>query len=73
MGKYTANSGILLFTRKEGGPRVKGGAIEFEFSAGKIVRMAFHLSTYRDFEQDLLDHPEVSGCRIDSALLVKLH
>jgi hypothetical protein len=72
-GKYTANSGILLFTRKEGASRVKGGAIEFEFSAGKIVRMAFHLSTYRDFEQDLLDRPEVGGCRIDSALLVKLH
>jgi len=66
------NSGILLFTTKEGDPRIKGGAMEFEFSGGKITRIAFQLSTYRDFEQDLLDRPEIGGCRIDPSFLAKL-
>jgi hypothetical protein len=73
LGKFASNAGILLFTTKEGSPRVKGGAMEFEFSAGKITRIAFQLSTYRDFEQDLLDKPEVGGCRIDPSFLAKLH
>jgi len=73
LGKSANNAGILLFTTKDGSPQVKGGAMEFEFSAGKITRIAFQLSTYRDFEQDLLDRPEIGGCRIDPALLVKLH
>jgi hypothetical protein len=72
-GKSTGNAGILLFTTKDGSPRVKGGAMEFEFSAGKITRIAFQLSTYRDFEQDLLDRPEIGGCRIDPSFLAKLH
>jgi hypothetical protein len=72
-GKSSANVGILLFTTKEGSPRAKGGAMEFEFSGGKINRIAFQLPTYRDFEQDVLDHPEVGGCRIDPTFLSKLH
>lgn len=72
-GKSAGNTGILLFTTKEGGSRVKGGAMEFEFSGGKITRIAFQLSTYRDFEQDLLDRPEIGGCRIDPSFLAKLH
>ena len=72
-GKYIGNAGILLFATKEGGSRVKGGAMEFEFSAGKITRIAFELSTYRDFEQDLLDRPEIGGCRIDPSFSAKLH
>jgi len=72
-GKPSANVGILLFTTKEGSPRAKGGAMEFEFSGGKINRIAFQLPTYRDFEQDVLDHPEVGGCRIDPPFLNKLH
>jgi len=72
-GKPAANIGILLFTTKEGSPRAKGGAMEFEFSGGKINRIAFQLPTYRDFEQDVLDHPEVGGCRIDPSFLSKLH
>ncbi|MGR9013053.1 MAG: hypothetical protein ACU83U_05355 [Gammaproteobacteria bacterium] len=72
-GSLDNSSGILLFTTKEGGSRIKGGAMEFEFSAGKITRIAFQLSTYRDFEQDLLDRPEIGGCRIDPAFLAKLH
>jgi len=72
-GKSAANIGILLFTTKEGSPRAKGGAMEFEFSGGKINRIAFQLPTYRDFEQDVLDHPEVGGCRIDPSFLSKLH
>jgi len=73
LGKPLANVGILLFTTKEGSPRAKGGAMEFEFSGGKINRIAFQLPTYRDFEQDLLDHPEIGGCRIDPSFLTKLH
>ncbi|MFI3187582.1 MAG: hypothetical protein QX198_16535 [Methylococcaceae bacterium] len=73
LGKYTANSGLLLFVTKEGGSRVKGGAMEFEFSGGKITRIAFQLSTYRDFEQDLMDRSEIGGCLIDAAFLAKLH
>jgi len=71
--KSAANVGILLFTTKDGSPRAKGGAMEFEFSGGKITRIAFQLPTYRDFEQDVLDHPEVGGCRIESSFLNKLH
>lgn len=73
LGKFAGNAGILLFTTKEGSPRVKGGAMEFEFSGGKITRIAFQLSTYRDFEQNLLDRPEIGGCRVDPAFLAKLH
>lgn len=71
--KQVGNAGILLFLTKEGSPRAKGGAIEFEFSAGKITRIAFQSSTHRDFEQDLLDRPELGGCRIDPAFVAKLH
>jgi hypothetical protein len=73
LGKSTANIGILLFTTKTGSPRPKGGAMEFEFSNGKINRIAFQSPTYRDFEQDVKDRPEVGGCRIDPGLLDKLH
>jgi hypothetical protein len=72
-GKSAENVGIFLFTAKDGSPRAKGGAIEFEFSAGKINRIAFQLPTFRDFEQDLLNRPEIGGCRIDPAFLKKLH
>lgn len=71
--KQAANVGILLFTTKEGSPRAKGGALEFEFSAGKINRIAFQLPTYRDFEQDLIDQPEIAGCRIEMPFITKLH
>ncbi len=71
-GGLGTSAGILLFTTKEGGSRVKVGAMEFEFSGGKITRIAFQLSTYRDFEQDLLDRPEVGGCRIESSFLARL-
>ncbi len=73
LGKYAANSGLLLFVLKEGGSRIKGGAMEFDFAGGKISRITFQLSTYRDFEQDLLDRPDVGGCRIDPGFLAKLH
>lgn len=73
LGKSTANEGILLFTTKEGSPRAKGGAMEFEFSNGKINRIAFQLSTFRDLEQDVVEHPESGGCRIDPSFVNKLH
>jgi hypothetical protein len=72
-GKPIANMGILLFTTKEGSPRNKGGALEFEFAEGKINRIAFQSPTYKDFEQEVLDHPSVGGCKIDSSLMTKLH
>ncbi|WP_394754096.1 hypothetical protein [Crenothrix sp.] len=71
--KQTGNIGILLFTTQPTSLRAKGGAMEFEFSAGKINRIAFQSPTYRDFEQDVLDHSDVGGCHIDPALLTKLH
>lgn len=67
------NAGILLFTTKEGSPWAKGGAMEFEFAAGKINRISFQLPSFRDFEQDLLDHPEIAGCKIDFLFVKKLH
>jgi hypothetical protein len=73
LGKQSGNIGILLFTTQSGSPRAKGGAMEFEFSNGKINRIAFQSPTYRDFEQDVIDHPEVGGCHIDPAFLAKLH
>jgi hypothetical protein len=73
LGKQSGNIGILLFTTQASSPRAKGGAMEFEFSNGKINRIAFQSPTYRDFEQDVIDHPEVGGCHIDPALLAKLH
>ena len=73
LGKPSSNIGILLFTTQVGSSLAKGGAMEFEFSAGKINRIAFQLPTYRDFEQDLQDNPELGGCRIDPSFLSKLH
>ncbi|MGJ0485177.1 MAG: hypothetical protein ACR65R_11705 [Methylomicrobium sp.] len=72
-GQQGKGIGILLFTTGEGSPRAKGGALEFEFAEGKIKRVAFQMPTYRDFEQDIADRPEVGGCRIDPAWLAKLH
>jgi hypothetical protein len=72
-GNQINNIGILLFSTQEGSPRAKGGVIEFEFSDGKINRLAFQLPSQRDVEQDLVDHPELGACRIDPALLQKLH
>ncbi|MGZ8193480.1 MAG: hypothetical protein ACXWTW_08015 [Methylobacter sp.] len=73
LGKAANNVGILLFALKENSSRIKGGAMEFEFSGGKINRVTFQLSSHRDFEQDVLDHPEIGGCRIDPSFLTKLH
>jgi hypothetical protein len=73
LGKPTANIGILLFTTKAGSPRSKGGAMELEFSAGKINRIAFQSPSYRDFEQDVIEHLDVGGCRIEPSFLAKLH
>ncbi|MSP28222.1 MAG: hypothetical protein EXR80_07380 [Methylococcales bacterium] len=72
-GNQINNIGILLFSTQDGSPRAKGGVIEFEFSDGKINRIAFQLPSQRDVEQDLVDHPELGACRIDPALLQKLH
>jgi hypothetical protein len=73
LAKPTANIGILLFSTQAASPRATGGAVEFEFTGGKINRIAFQLPTYRDFEQNVIDHPESGGCHIDPAFLAKLH
>jgi hypothetical protein len=72
-GQQGKGIGILLFTTQPDSPRAKGGALEFEFAEGKINRIAFQLPTFRDFEQDIADRPEIGGCRIDPAWLAKLH
>ncbi len=72
-GQFNTNDGIVLFTTKQGSPRLKGGAIEFEFSAGKIVRIAFQLPTYKDFEQSVIDHPVMGDCKIDTSFINQLH
>lgn len=72
-GKDIGNIGLLLFTTHQGSPRAKGGAIEYEYAEGKISRISFQLPTYRDFEQDIIDRPEVGQCRIEPSFLSKLH
>ncbi|WP_445368675.1 hypothetical protein ACH5Y9_04440 [Methylomonas sp. BW4-1] len=72
-GQPLANIGIMLFVTKPGSPREKGGALEFELVQGKIARLAFQHPSFRDFEQNLADYPDLGGCRIDADLLNKLH
>ena len=72
-GMLSNNDGIVLFTTQSGSPMLKGGAIEFEFSAGKINRIAFQLPSYRDFEQSVIDHPVMNDCRIEEGFINQLH
>lgn len=72
-GQPLANIGILLFATKPGSPREKGGAVEFELTQGKISRLSFQHPSFRDFEQNISDYPDLGGCRIDSELLNRLH
>ncbi len=73
IGKPAGTIGIILFTTQPESPRIKGGALEFEFANGKINRIAFQSPALRDFEQNVKDHPEIGGCRIEPAFLAKLH
>ncbi|MDD1620263.1 MAG: hypothetical protein LUQ11_02185 [Methylococcaceae bacterium] len=72
-GQPLSNIGILLFATKPGSPREKGGALEFELVQGKITRLAFQHPSFRDFEQNLADYPDLGGCRIEADFLNKLH
>lgn len=72
-GKPIGNVGILLFATGEGSPIASGGALEFEFNGGIISRLTIQHPTFRDFKQSLEDHPEIGGCRVDSALIEKLY
>jgi hypothetical protein len=72
-GQPLPNIGILLFATQPGSPREKGGALEFELTQGKISRMAFQNPTFRDFEQNITDYPDLGGCRIEADFLNKLH
>lgn len=72
-GQPLANIGIMLFATKPGSPREKGGALEFELVQGKISRLAFQHPSFRDFEQNLTDYPDLGGCRIDAEFVNRLH
>ncbi len=72
-GQPLANIGILLFAGKPGSLREKGGAVEFELVQGKIARLAFQHPTFRDFEQNIADYPDLGGCRIEADFLNRLH
>ena len=72
-GQPLANIGILLFITQPGSPWEKGGALEFELTQGKISRLAFQNPTFRDFEQNITDYPDLGGCRIEADFLNKLH
>ena len=72
-GKPLSHIGIMLFTTQPGSPREKGGALEFELAQGKIVRISFQHPSFRDFEQNLLDYPDLGGCHIDNDFLNRLH
>ncbi|MCQ8128271.1 hypothetical protein [Methylomonas rivi] len=72
-GQPLANIGITLFVGKPGSPREKGGALEFEVVRDKITRLAFQHSSYRDFEQNITDYPDLGGCRIEAEFLKQLH
>ncbi|QPK64260.1 hypothetical protein IVG45_04630 [Methylomonas sp. LL1] len=72
-GQPLANIGILLFATRPGSPREKGGALEFEVAQGKISRLSFQHPTFRDFEQNIADYPDLGGCRIEADFLNKLH
>jgi hypothetical protein len=65
-GRPIKNVAILLFATDPGSPLAKGGALEFEFDGGKIARLAFQHPAFRDFKQDVLNHPEIGDCRIDT-------
>lgn len=72
-GQPLTNIGILLFVTKPGSPREKGGAIEFELTQGKISRLSFQHPSFRDFEQNIADYPDLGGCHIEAELLNRLH
>ncbi|MGY6276846.1 hypothetical protein [Methylomonas sp. MgM2] len=72
-GQPLSNIGIFLFITRPGSPREKGGALEFELVDGKISRLAFQHPSFRDFEQNIGDYPDLGGCRIEAELLNKLH
>jgi hypothetical protein len=72
-GQLLANIGITLFVGKPGSPREKGGALEFEVAQDKITRLAFQHPSYRDFEQNISDYPDLGGCRIEAEFLKQLH
>ena len=72
-GQVQANNGFVLFTTQPNSPRGKGGALEFEFTGGKINRIAFQLPTYKDFEQTALSHPVQDECKIELGFISQLH
>lgn len=57
--------GIMLFSAKANGNKALSGALELEIAAGKISRISLQLPSTRDFEQHLLEQPQLAGCQID--------
>lgn len=72
-GQPMPNVGILLFATKPDSPLQKGGAIEFELVQGKISRLTIQHPSFRDFEQSILDYPDLGGCRIEADFINRLH
>ena len=72
-GKPLSHLGIILFVTQPGSPREKGGALEFELGQGKITRLSFQHPSFRDFEQNLSDYPDLGGCHVDNDMLMRLH
>ncbi|MGR9116303.1 MAG: hypothetical protein ACU85E_11100, partial [Gammaproteobacteria bacterium] len=71
--KAIGKIGILLFTTRDGAPWSKGGALEFEMDADKIVRITFQHPSYRDFEKSLKEIPIIGSCRIKQSFVDQLH
>lgn len=71
-GRPVKNVAIMLFATAADSPLAKGGALEFQFDAGKVGRLSLQSPVLRDFRQNVADHPEFGDCRIDAGWLQRL-
>jgi len=71
-GQPMSNIGILLLATGADSPLAKGGALEFELVQGKISRLTLQHPSFRDFEQSVVDYPDLAGCRIDAEFFGRL-
>jgi hypothetical protein len=71
-GRPVPNVAILLFATQSESPLSKGAALEFEFNAGKIVRLSIQNTALRDFRQGVISHPEIGDCKIEHSWIERL-
>ncbi len=71
-GRPVPNVAILLFATAPDSPLAKGGALEFEFEGGHILRIALQSPAFRDFRQDVSSNPQLGDCRIEPTWLDRL-